>query len=35
MAFDQYGKLTEELEQETEMREKAETLAMEVITVIL
>ncbi|XP_041379651.1 calponin homology domain-containing protein DDB_G0272472-like, partial [Gigantopelta aegis] len=30
MAFDQYGKLTEELEQETEMREKAETLAMEI-----
>ena len=35
MAFDQYGKLTEELEQEAEMRERAETLATEVMIVVL
>ena len=30
MAFDQYGKLTKDLEEQTELREKAETIAMEV-----
>ena len=29
-AFDQYGKLTQDLEEQTEMRERAETMAMEV-----
>lgn len=29
-AFDQYGILTQELEDQTEMRERAETIAMEV-----
>lgn len=30
-AFDQYGKLTEDLEEQMEMRERAETMALEVL----
>ena len=34
-AFDQYGVLTNELEQEMELKERAETLAMEVSLIIM
>jgi hypothetical protein len=30
MAFDHYGKLTQDLEEQTEMRETAEKIALEV-----
>lgn len=33
-AFDQYGKLTEDLEEQMEMRERAETMALEVLQYI-
>lgn len=32
LAFDQYGQLSEQLEQESAMRERAETLATQVCT---
>ena len=34
-AFDQYGVLTSELEQEVELKERAETLAMEVSLIMI
>ena len=34
-AFDQYGVLTNDLEQEMELKERAETLAMEVSLIIM